>query len=209
VGHSQGAVLGMAACALHPDRIAALVALAGPAHFHAQPMLARLVMLRRLGMGRGLRELARAVAPFSGWWHPRPFDVSVNLRNVERRVYRRLLANAIEDLQPGVLEQFATFVREDSFRSMDGTVDYRARLAGCTQPALFVSAEKDGLAPPPVVEAAFRAWGGKKRYASFGREYGHTDLILGRNAPEVVFPVVRDFLLEHSEPAREARERPG
>jgi pimeloyl-ACP methyl ester carboxylesterase len=199
VGHSQGAILGMAACALHGARIAALVAIAGPVHFHAQPRLARLVRLRHLSLGRGLRELALLLAPFSGWWHPRPFDLSVNLRNVERPVYQRLLANAIEDLQPGVLDQFETFVREDSFRSMDGKVDYRARLAGCTQPALFVSAEKDGLAPPPVVEAAFRRWGGPKRYSSFGRDYGHTDLILGRNAPDVVFPVMRDFLLEQSE----------
>ena len=198
VGHSQGALLGMAACAVHPGRVAALVALAAPVHFHAQPGLARLVKLRHLGLGRGLRELARMVAPFSGWWHPPPFDLSANVRNVERPIYRRLLANAIEDLQPGVLEQIAAFVREDAFRSMDGTVDYRARLAGCAQPALFVSAGKDGLAPPAVVEAAFRAWGGPKRYWSCGRDYGHADVILGRNAPEVVFPVVRDFLLEHA-----------
>jgi pimeloyl-ACP methyl ester carboxylesterase len=198
VGHSQGALLGMAACLLHPARVAALVALAAPAHFHAQPRLARLVRLRHLGAGRLLRELARMIAPFSGYWHPRPLDLSVNMRNVERSVYRRLLANAIEDLQPGVLEQFATFVREDAFRAMDGAVDYRAGLPRCTQPALFVSAEKDGLAPPAVVEAAFDAWGGPKRYWSCGRDYGHADLLLGRNAPEVVFPQIRDFLLEHA-----------
>lgn len=201
VGHSQGALLGMAACALHRDRIAALVSLAGPAHFHAQPKLRRLVALRHLGLGRFLRELALAVAPFSGYWHPAPLELSVNMRNVERPVYRRLLANAIEDLQPGVLEQFAAFVREDAFRSWDGKVDYRALLPTCRQPALFVSAEKDGLAPPAVVEAAFRAWGGPKRYWSCGRDYGHADLLLGRNAPEVVFPPVRDFLLERSGPA--------
>jgi pimeloyl-ACP methyl ester carboxylesterase len=201
VGHSQGAILGMAACALHPDRIAALTSLAGPIRFHEQPKLARLVRLRHLSLGRGLRELALMVAPFSGWWHPRAFDVSLNLRNVERRVYRRMLANAIEDLPPGVLDQFAVFVREDSFRSMDGDLDYRALLRSCTQPALFVSAEKDGLAPPPVVEAAFREWGGPKRYAPFGRDYGHTDLLLGRKAPEIVFPVVREFLMEHSRPS--------
>lgn len=203
VGHSQGAILGMAACALHPDRVAGLVSLAGPAHFDAQPRLRRLVALRHLGLGRALRELALLVAPFSGWWHPSPLELSVNMRNVDRRIYRRLLANGIEDLQPGVLEQFAAFVREDSFRSADGAVDYRALLPSCTQPALFVSAEKDGLAPPAVVEAAFRAWGGPKRYWSCGRDYGHADVLLGRNAPEVVFPMVRDFLLEQSEP-REA-----
>jgi pimeloyl-ACP methyl ester carboxylesterase len=201
VGHSQGAILGMAAAAIHPGRVAALVSLAGPAHFDVQRKLRRLVKLRYLGLGRFLRELARLVAPFSGWWHPAAFELSVNMRNVERPVYRRLLANAIEDLQPGVLEQFAAFVREDSFRSWDGAVDYRASLASCAAPALFVSAEKDGIAPPPVVEAAFRRWGGPKRYWCCGRDYGHADVILGRNAPEVVFPMIREFLLEHSVPA--------
>ncbi len=203
-GHSQGAILGMAACALYPDRIAGLVSLAGPAHFDAQPKLRRLVALRHLGLGRGLRELALLVAPFSGFWHPAPLELSVNVRNMERRIYRRLLANGIEDLQPGVLEQFAAFVREDSFRSWDGGVDYRALLPACRQPALFIAAEKDGLAPPGVVEAAFRAWGGPKRYRSCGRDYGHADVLLGRNAPEVVFPMIRDFLLEQSAP----RSRP-
>jgi pimeloyl-ACP methyl ester carboxylesterase len=201
VGHSQGAILGMALCALHPERLAGLVAIAGPAHFHAQPRLAKLVKLRYLGAGRVLRELARAVAPVSGYWQPAPVQLAVNVRNMERRVYRRLLANAMEDLQPGVLEQFAAFLREDSFRSWDGAIDYRARLPACRQPALFVSAERDGIAPPEVVLASFRDWGGPKRYWCSGRDYGHADVLLGRNAPEVVFPVLRDFLLEQSEEA--------
>lgn len=197
-GHSQGAILGMAACALYPERIAALVAIAGPIRFDAQPRLAALVKLRHLGLGRGLRELALLVAPFSGVWHPAALQLSLNPRNVERPVCRRLLANAIEDLQPGVLEQFALFIRENSFRSMDGKVDYRALLPACRQPALFVSAGKDGLAPPAAVEAGLHAWGGPKRSFDAGRDYGHTDLLLGRNAPEEVFPVVRDFLLEQA-----------
>jgi len=200
VGHSQGALLGMAACALFPARIRALVALAGPAHFDAQPRLRALVELRHLGLGPHLRFLARNVAPFSGYWHPAPFDLSINMRNVERPIYRRLLANAIEDLQPGVLEQFAACIRDDTFRSCDGAVDYRALFPSCAQPALFISAEKDGIAPPASVEAACRRWGGPKRHWCSGHDYGHADVLLGRNAPEVVYPVIRDFLLEHSEP---------
>jgi pimeloyl-ACP methyl ester carboxylesterase len=200
VGHSQGAILGMAACALHRPRIRALVALAGPAHFDAQPRLKKLVALRRLGLAEHLRLVARTAAPFSGYWHPALLELSVNMRNVERPIYRRLLANAIEDLQPGVLDQFAACIRDDTFRSCDGKVDYRALFAGCAQPALFVAGERDGLAPPAVVEAAYRRWGGPKRYWS-ADGYGHADVILGRRAPEVVFPVVRDFLLEQSERA--------
>jgi pimeloyl-ACP methyl ester carboxylesterase len=179
--------------------VRALAAIAGPAHFDAQPRLRRLVRLRHLFLARHLRLVARTLAPFSGYWHPRPLDISIQMRNVERPIYRRLLANAIEDLQPGVLEHFAACIRDDTFRSCDGAVDYRALFPGCTQPALFVSAEKDGLAPPAVVEAAFRRWGGPKRYWSCGRDYGHADVLLGRNAPEVVFPMVRDFLLENSD----------
>ena len=121
------------------------------------------------------------------------------MRNVERPVYRRLLANAIEDLHPGVVDQFAACIRDDTFRSCDGAVDYRALFPACRQPALFVAGGKDGLAPPPVVEAAARRWGGPARFWVPGEDYGHADVILGRNAPEVVYPVIREFLLENSE----------
>jgi pimeloyl-ACP methyl ester carboxylesterase len=200
VGHSQGAVLGLAACGLYPERIAGLVALAAPAHFDVQERLRKLVSLDYPFRGRLTRIGARMIAPFSGYWHPALADLAIHLRNVEPRVYRRLLMNVIEDLPTGVLDQFATFIREDSFRSMDGKVDYRAALEGCRQPALFVAAEKDGLAPPSVVQAAFRRWGGEKSYVVFEREYGHTDLLLGRRAPDVVYPVIRDFLLAHAAP---------
>jgi pimeloyl-ACP methyl ester carboxylesterase len=198
VGHSQGAILGMAACGLHPTRIAGLVALAGPAHYHAQPRLARLVRLRHLGLGRFLRELALMTAPFSGVWHPPLLDLAVDRRNVDPAVYRRLLARGRVDLQRGVLGQFAAVARVDSLRSAGGAVGDRALLPTCRQPALFVSGEKDGIAPPEVVEASCRDWGGPKRHARIGHGYGHADVLIGRGAPEIVFPVLRDFLVEQS-----------
>ncbi len=209
VGHSQGAILGLAACELYPERIRAIAALAGPMHFDVQERLRALVVLRRFPVGGFVRVLLRMLAPFAGYWHPALADLAINMRNVERPVYRRMLANAMENLQPGVLAQFATFVREDSFHSMDGAVDYRALLGRCRQPALFVSAEKDGIAPPAVVEAGFTRWGGPKRYWMAGRDYGHADVLVGRNAPEVVFPVLRTFLLENSEVAAEGQAGSG
>jgi pimeloyl-ACP methyl ester carboxylesterase len=196
VGHSQGALLGLAAAGLHAERIAAVVALAAPVHFDVQTRLKALVRWKLPLRSTLTRPVARLFAPFSGYWHPSPAELVLNLRNVERRVYRRLLANAIENLPPGVLAQFETFIHEDSFRSMDGAVDYRALLETCRQPALFVAAERDGMAPPAVVQAAYRRWGGPKRYVVFERDYGHADILLGRRAPEVVYPVIRDFLVE-------------
>jgi hypothetical protein len=69
-----------------------------------------------------------------------------------------------------------------------------------------VSAEKDGLAPPDVVEAGYREWNGPKRRFECGRDFGHTDLLLGRGAPETVFPAVTEFLLENSELERADRD---
>jgi pimeloyl-ACP methyl ester carboxylesterase len=198
VGHSQGALLGLAGAGLYPDRIAGVVALAAPVHFDLQPQLRRLTRLRYPFRGR-FRLLSRMVAPLSGYWHPALADLAVNLRNVEPRVYRRFLANGIEDIPPGVLAQFELFFHEDSFRSVAGDVDYRAALEQCRQPALFVAAERDGVAPPAVVQAGHRRWGGPKRYVVFERDYAHTDLLFGRRAPEVVYPVVRDFLVDVEE----------
>jgi pimeloyl-ACP methyl ester carboxylesterase len=207
VGHSQGALLALAAAGLHPDRVLAVAALAPPVRFDRE-RLRLLVALGHLPISRHTRLVSRWIAPFVGIAHPAFAAIAINTRNIERPVYRRLMANVVEDLQPGVLAQFATFIREDSFRSADGTVDYRALFLAARQPALFVSAARDGLAPPAAVEAGFELWGGPKRYWPCGHEYGHADLLLGRGAPEVVFPVVRDFLLEQSEPVRPGTAAP-
>ncbi len=204
VGHSLGALVGLAACEVHPDRLAGVVALAGPVHFERHGDLRRFLRYGFLVNGRANRFLARMVAPFAGLAHPPAAEIAINGRNVDRRVLRRHLVNGIEDVPAGVFAQLRGWVEDDAFRSADGTLDYRERLSTCRQPALFVSGERDGLAPPPVVRAAFERWGGERQYwnagvrEGFSADYGHTDLLLGRRAPEEVFPRVRDWLLAHS-----------
>ncbi len=206
VGHSLGALLGLAACGVYPDRISGVAAMGGPSHFHAQADLKRLMRFELLVSGRWNRLVAGCLAPFSGMWHPPIADLAVNARNVEPAVYRRVLANVIEDVSPGVFAQVARWVREDRFASEDGAVDYRERLAASSQPAFFLAGARDGIAPPEAVQAAFERWAGEKAFWIAGRaaglrsDYGHTDLIYGRDAPEEVFPRIRDWLLAHSQP---------
>jgi pimeloyl-ACP methyl ester carboxylesterase len=198
VGHSQGALLGLAACVLHPGRIRAIAALAPPVFYDRQERLRRLVSWRRLALARHFRAVARWLSPIVGLWHPELAEVVLSSRNMSRPIYRRFMANGVENLQPGVLDQFATFVAENSFRSVDGATDYRALLPLARQPAIFISAERDGLAPPAVVRDAFDLWGGPKTYWGAEHGYGHVDLLLGRGAPDYVFPVVHGFLLRHA-----------
>ena len=205
VVHSLGGLLGMAACQAHPDRLAGLVALAAPAflgHGGARH-LASWSFLFGILMNR---FLARLLAPFAGFWQPPAADLAINFRNVERPVLRRFLSNSVRGIPRGVLSQLASWVRRDRFASVAGDVDYRAGLAACRQPALFVSAPRDGLAPPEVVRAAHQRWGGPAELWDPGGEYGHTDLLLGRRAPEEVYPHIRDWLLAHSRPLDVAPE---
>jgi pimeloyl-ACP methyl ester carboxylesterase len=209
VGHSQGALLALACAALQPDRVAGVVAMAGPTHVSVKRELR--VFARAAFAFRHLTRLfARLSAPFAGLLPPGPLEASINTRNVERSILRRLMANAVERVPTGVALQFRWWIRQDLLRSLDGAVDYRANLARSRQPALFVAGESDALAPPAVVRAGFELWGGPKdwilasRANGFSADYGHGDLVLGRRAPEEIHDRVRDWLLRQAEPAARA-----
>jgi pimeloyl-ACP methyl ester carboxylesterase len=207
VGHSLGAVLGLVTCQFHPSRVAGIVALAGPMGFHEEGLVARYLGWGPLVAGRYNRTLARMVAPLAGGIRTTAAELAINSGNVDRPVFQRLMANAIEDVPPRVFLQVADWVRSDACRSADGRHDYRAGLAACRQPALFVAGERDHLAPREVVKRSHDLWGGEKELVHFhlggghSADYGHSDLLIGRRAPEEVFPVVADWLLGHSRPA--------
>jgi pimeloyl-ACP methyl ester carboxylesterase len=198
VGHSQGALLGLAAAVAYPEKIAAVVAMAPPTHFSAQNELRRLLRFSFLATGRH-RWLIRAISPVAGLFHPAIGEFALNTRNVDRKLYRQLMCNVVEDISPGVLTQFLKWARTDVFVSEDGKVDYRGGLAGARQPALFIAGERDLLAPPASVKAGFELWGGEKEFVE-ARSYGHSDLIFGRDAPDEIFPIVRGWLVKYSAP---------
>lgn len=196
VGHSQGALLALAAAARYPTRVAGVVALAPPIRFTVEA--SRLRVLPFLARWQLARVGARLVAPLSGLWQPSAASLFIQRGEMDPPIFRRLMMNVIEDLPPGVVRQFESFLREDRFGSYDGAVDHRAALATCRQPALFVAAPRDGMAPPVVVKEACQRWGGEKTYLQLPEGVGHTDLLLGRRAPELLFPKVRDWLLARS-----------
>lgn len=205
VGHSQGGLIGIAACGLHPDRIAGLVALGAPVYFDSEQAIPRVVALAFFLVSRMNRFLARILVPFSGYWHPPVSEVAINTKNVTRDVFRRVLVNVVENVSPGVMFQFAHWIATDTFAAMDGSFDYRAAMSTCRQPALFLGAAADKLAPPRDMERAVRLWGGEAELFVVGLassaccDYGHSDLLFGTRAPEEVFTKVSGWLTAHSE----------
>jgi pimeloyl-ACP methyl ester carboxylesterase len=166
--------------------------------------------LRFVPSGRGRnRILARAFAPLAGYLHPSLAQLPLNTRNVEPRVLRQVMANVVEDVSAGVQAQFFRWARTDRFDSADGKVDYRLALATARAPALFVAGSRDLLAPPASVRAGHDLWGGEKELwvagtaeSHLSADYGHSDLIFGRKAPEEIFAKVREWLVAHSQAAK-------
>jgi pimeloyl-ACP methyl ester carboxylesterase len=199
VGHSQGALLALVAAGRYPARVAGVVALAPPIRFteQAAAQLRLLPVLAKTGL---TRLGARMLAPFVGLWHPRGAALSIQPKEMEGPVFRRLMANVIEDLPRGVVGQFEAFIREGRFGSVDGQEDWRERLSDSLTPAFFVAAPEDGLATPAIVREAFERWGGEKAMLELPAGIGHTDMLLGRRAPEALFAPVRSWLLERTTP---------
>lgn len=199
LGHSQGALLSLVTAAERPAVVAGVVALAGPARLGPGHLaLVRLAFALR----SWARLLARMVAPFTGYLHPRPAQASINTRNVERSVLQHFLATAVENVSRGVAAQLLDWMASGRFASRDGAVDYRALLGAARAPALFVAAELDGLAPPAAVRAGHDAWGGPRAWIlasaaeGYSADYGHGDLVFGRRAPEEIYPKLREWLEE-------------
>ena len=205
VGHSMG---GMIAYALagSPEGAAlrGVVAIASPAFFRAPPGTRHLLGLNVLLRGRlRIRTLARLFAPLAAYVPGKRFG-SVR-SNFDPKLLRQVLHNVLDDMSGALIRQFARWSKDDVFDSNDGRVDYRAGLAKATTPFLLVAGASDDLAPPRGVERVHGLLGSSdKTYRLLSKatgaqmDYGHGDLVFGRDAPGEVFPLVADWLDLHA-----------
>jgi pimeloyl-ACP methyl ester carboxylesterase len=132
--------------------------------------------------------------------------------NVEPEVVRAYYANVYQNVAPGVMQSLATTFEKDGFRDRLG-FSYTRRAERFTLPLLALAGEEDRQCGPAAVEATVAALGShEKAVRVFGRShghrshYGHFDLIVGRNAPEEVWPVISEWLLRHAKSGAQTRQ---
>ena len=203
VGHSKGGLLVYAHLARNPAApLNAVVTLGSPATFRPQAGLQRFVRtiapvlsgkLIPTGRIRQLSSVLLGNAP--------PDAVSRYLLSPERmepQILKLAMAHLPSDIAGGVARQLADWVLTDRFSSLDGAVDYRQRLAAARMPLLLIAGTEDFLAPPEAVLRARAYWGGPVETSIL--DFGHADLVLGQQAPEVVFPRIAEFLERNSTP---------
>jgi alpha-beta hydrolase superfamily lysophospholipase len=213
VGHSKGGVVMYAFCALgpHPD-IAGVTAIGSPligqdyfppARRKWAVALSRLMVLDAIY----IEPVLRLLAPVGNRSFVR-LRYMASSENMDPEVSAWAMANLLGNVATGVTGQFARWIETGRFTSWDGAVDYRARLARSQVPFLLIAGSADLLGPPGSLEAARDAMvdaraAGKVEYLLCGREtgfscdYGHGDLVLGREAPKEIFPRIEAWLRAH------------
>jgi pimeloyl-ACP methyl ester carboxylesterase len=219
IGHSLGALVGYGVLG-GPERhrIRGLCALGAPVFFGYGGWVARLARLALwLSWPLAFRQrwLSIGLAPFLGHVTLPLTDALINPKAIAPRVLRKVYANLVSSMSHRLLRQIADWSTHDVFRSRDGRVDYRARLAEVTAPVLVVGGSQDALATPKaVLQQAERLGSADKTVMLFGREngdaldYGHGDLIFGERAPEEVYPRLVRWVSEHATPATKSQGGP-
>lgn len=205
VGHSLGGLVALAASASTlKDRLAALVTIGSPVFLKLPRRLPGLVRLARMACvwGQFDATLLRFIAPLAGRAPPPKITrATANLRNMDPLTQRFLVANVFAPMWKGVLKQLEDWLRTGAFRSLDKSHDYRAGLPTFTAPTLVIGGTVDFLSPPDTTREYFDLLTTPVRQLElFGRtyghsaEYGHGDLIVGRQAHVEVYPVISRFL---------------
>ena len=210
IGHSMGGMIAYAALGVNPaihDALAGLVTIASPMGFPpvaSQAMRTLGEMFLALPLPQRLPQRGVLVAIWSVLrWSPGMAQVGMNPANIDVHVFGRALRLFMSNVPRSKLRQLAQWSLSGEFRSCDGTIDYRANLSHITTPALIIAGAADRLASPAMVRFAHdRISSPQKHYREFGvrsgdsADYGHVDLILGRRAPDEVFPVIGEWI-EH------------
>ncbi|HEY7954556.1 MAG TPA: alpha/beta fold hydrolase [Polyangia bacterium] len=215
VGFSTGA-LACYAWLSSPHRnveVASLVALGGPASFKRASRALSGRLIRSLRWLRH-RWLMRVLAPLSGYVHPSPLQIIHNPENTDGAIQRRAMVNMIANFSRNELLQYSDWILNDAFRSIDQRRDYRAELGRITTPALLLAGPRDVLAPPDAMKLTFEALGSTdKQFQICSRaqgmrvNYGHFDMVIGREAPAEIFPLIAGFIDAHAGASPEPSER--
>lgn len=209
VGHSMGGMVLAVYLATHDDPpLASAVAVGSPLDFRDPDRVTRLL----LGVGpagavpaflptpMGARLLARldTRAPMhADEWLYNPDNIAADAR-------RAMLRAIVSPLSRGEIRQLARMRRDGEFRSADGAIVWRERLADVDVPMLFFAGRLDRIVNPDRVRAYYDAVGSTdkvfvvaSRANGFRGDYGHLDLGLGDHAEEDVFTRVAGWLRAH------------
>ncbi len=211
VGHSMGGLVLYAVLqGEEAESVASGVAIGSPGSFAGMGRGSLAYVLFRLlgSLPRvPLALLAAGVAPLIARIRFPWEALFVNRRNVEVRSLERALCFLVADMWRGELSQFLDWMKRGEIPAHDGRGSLDQNWGAVRQPVFFIAGAGDLLVPPPTVAAAHdRIASQRKAFLILGREhgqeedYGHGDLLIGKNVRREVFPRILEWLESFESP---------
>ena len=208
LGHSLGGLVAYASAATLGDAIGGVTTLGSPYQFTqgswtlATLGTAMLALDRRVPLGHGgfeLKPLMEAVRLLRGFVESPIFPLPIRgfvPGSLEPQILSQHMALAMDLGSVAVLRNMFLSAAEArrGGQCLGGLSEFADAFEARTDlPLLVVAGTKDDLAPPPSVEPAFaRSRSLDKTYRTFPR--GHLDLLVGRESPQTVWPLVQAWL---------------
>jgi polyhydroxyalkanoate synthase len=125
-------------------------------------------------------------------WHPRSMEPEILAEN---------LSAAFEHTRVAIALGLVGLGSESALKSHDGLNDYGLAFELADKPLLVIAGTRDALAPPASVRPVYdRSRSADKTYREF--PLGHIDMLLGRDAPQLVWPLVKTWLVSRAERAQ-------
>ncbi len=210
IGHSLGGLVTYAAAPLLRDSVAGMVTLGSPYHFTRGSVSLSI-------LGGLLLAVDRRVSFGEGAFALKGFGEAMRLARVfvESPLFPLPLRGfAPGSMEPEILSQHMSLamdqgsitVLRNMFRSateakqsghvLGGLTGFADAFEAANLPLLVIAGSRDDLAPPASVEPAHaRSRARDKSYRVFPR--GHIDLIVGKDAPQTVWPLVSSWIGRH------------
>jgi alpha-beta hydrolase superfamily lysophospholipase len=222
VGHSMGGLIGYAAAASLTGALAGVITLGSPYHFARGSwplMLVGSVLLALDGRlpvtqhhAAALKPLGEAMRVFRAFVESPIFPLPIRgfaARSMEPVVLGQHMSLAMDSGSVVVLNNLflGGVESRQSGHRLGGLTGYAGAFEGVDLPLLIVAGTKDDLAPPASVRPAYdHSRAQDKTYRTFPR--GHIDLIVGRDAPLTVWPLLEAWMKKRTRAASPEERRP-
>jgi len=151
------------------------------------------------------RAGAHHAGPVLALLRSKQLESSFRPPNVDPMVPARYLRHGIPDESVLLADQFLDWVQNDTMRSLDHGTVWSDQLDRFTLPVLALAASRDLQRPAEAVRATVERLGSDdKQYIEVGTaggfevDYGHDDLVAARTSPAEVFPLITDWLSDHT-----------
>jgi fermentation-respiration switch protein FrsA (DUF1100 family) len=125
-----------------------------------------------------------------------------------------MMRHGVEDLPRSLLIEFARWYETRRMSDRYNLFSFSDQLERVRPPMLVIAGSRDRLTPPADLERLVGRIGSEDKsffvaghVGGLDHEYSHVDLVLGRFAPDEVYPRVADWLDVHQPASRAAARR--